>query len=378
MYKAYKFRMYPDDNQKNLIHKTFGCVRFIYNYFLNKCNLNGYMKSFDMCKEVKDLIIEYPFLKEVDSCALRCAIFNLEDAFKNYFSKRTNYPTFKSKFNKQAYRTNCIRSNYKGKDYSNIIIFKECNKIKLPKLGLVKIRGYRSLEKIDGNIINATITKETTGKYYVSVIVEEKEIIKSKVEPKSIIGIDLGVKDLVVCSDGKKYSNPKELLKREKRLKRLQKKLSRQIKGSKNYNKTKLKIARVHFKIKNSRKHNIIDIVNDIVKNNDCIISEKLNIRNMVKNHHLAKSIVDASFNKICELIKWKAKIYGKYYYQVDTYYPSSKTCSVCGCKTNKTNDLSVRAWKCTNCMSQLDRDINASINIMFKGMQMHYKKMQI
>ena len=219
----------------------------------------------------------------MDNCALRCAIFNLEDAFKNYFSKRTNYPTFKSKFNKQAYRTNCIRSNYKGKDYSNIIIFKECNKIKLPKLGLVKIRGYRSLEKIDGNIINATITKETTGKYYVSVIVEEKEIIKSKVEPKSIIGIDLGVKDLVVCSDGKKYCNPKELLKREKRLKRLQKKLSRQIKGSKNYNKTKIKIARVHSKIKNSRKHNIIDIVNDIVKNNDCIISEKLNVRNMVK-----------------------------------------------------------------------------------------------
>ena len=373
MYKAYKFRMYPDDNQRNLIHKTFGCVRFIYNYFLNKCNLNGYMKSFDMCKEVKDLIIEYPFLKEVDSCALRCTIFNLEDAFKNYFSKRTNYPTFKSKFNKQAYRTNCIRSNYKGKDYSNIIIFKECNKIKLPKLGLVKIRGYRSLEKIDGNIINATITKETTGKYYVSVIVEEKDIIKSKVEPKSIIGIDLGVKDLVVCSDGKKYSNPKELLKREKQLKRLQRKLARQIKGSQNYNKTKIRIARIHSKIKNSRKHNIINIVNEIVKEYDCIISEKLNVKGIIQNHKLAKSIVDASFNKICQLLKWKTKILGKYYYQVDTYYPSSKTCSHCDYKTDITNNLNIRNWECPKCGNLNDRDINASINIMFEGLKIHY-----
>ena len=132
----------------------------------------------------------------------------------------------------------------------------------------------------------------------------------------------------------------------------------------------------MHFKIKNSRKHNIIDIVNDIVKNNDCIISEKLNVRNMVKNHHLAKSIVDASFNKICELIKWKSNIYGKYYYQVDTYYPSSKNCSVCGCKMNKTNDLSVKEWRCNNCMSELDSDINASINIIFE--EIHYIKMQI
>ena len=376
MYKAYKFRMYPDNNQIILINKTFGCVRFVYNYFLNKCKCNKYYRISDMCKELKELYIEYPFLKEVDSCSLRCSIFNLEDSFKNYFAKRSEYPRFKNKFSKQSYRTNAIRNSYKGNNYCNIEIYKDINKIKLPKLGLVKIRGYRNLNKIDGKIINATIEKEQTGKYYVSVIVETKDIEITKKEPTNIVGIDLGIKDLVVLSDGTKYSTTKELNKREKQLKRLQRKLARQIKGSKNYSKTKLRIARIHSKIRNSRKHNIINIVNEIVKEYDCIISEKLNIKGMVKNHKLAKSIINASFNKICELLKWKTKILGKYYYQVDTYYPSSKTCSHCGHKTDITNNLNIRAWECLNCGNLNDRDINASINIMFEGLKIHYLKM--
>ena len=161
MYKAYKFRLYPDSSQKQLLSKTFGCVRLIYNYFLDKCIKNGFIKAFDMCREVKELYIKYPFLKEVDSCSLRCAIFNLEDAFKNYFSKRSNYPKFKSKHNKQSYRTTCIRSKYKDKEYSNIELDLVNRKIKLPKLGLVDIRGYRNLKNICGIIINATIEKET-------------------------------------------------------------------------------------------------------------------------------------------------------------------------------------------------------------------------
>ena len=375
MYKAYKFRLYPDDNQKMLINKTFGCTRFIYNHFLNKCKEEGYKKAYDMCKELKELELDYPFLKEVDSTALRCSIFNLEDSYKNYFSKRSGYPSFKSKFSKQSYRTNCITSSYKNKKYSNIRIDLKEKMIKIPKLGLVKIRGYRNLDKLTDRIINITVEKEKTNKYYVSVITESKDEIKEKVTPTSIVGIDLGIKDLVVTSDGEKYPNPKEINKREKRLKRMQRKLSRQVKGSNNYNKTKEKIARIHSKIKNSRKHNIINIVNKIVKEHDIIVSEKLNIKKMSSNHKLAKNILDASFNKICELIKWKAKVLGKYYYQVDTYYPSSKICSHCDSKTEVINNLNVRTWICENCGNTNDRDINASINIMFEGVKMHYAR---
>ena len=373
MYKAYKFRLYPNDNQKILINKTFGCTRFIYNHFLNKCKEEKFIKAYDMCKELKELVLDYPFLKEVDSMALRCSIFNLEDSYKNYFSKRSAYPSFKNKFSKQSYRTNCITSVYKNKKYSNIKIDIKEKMIKVPKLGLVKIRGYRNLNELTDRIINITIEKEKTNKYYVSVITEKEEKTPKKITPTSIVGIDLGIKDLVVTSDGEKYPNPKEINKREKRLKRMQRKLCRQVKGSNNYNKTKEKIARIHSKIKNSRKHNIITIANKIVKEHDIIVSEKLNVKKMSSNHKLAKNILDAGFNKICELLKWKAKLLGKYYYQVDTYYPSSKICSHCDNKTEITNDLKVRMWECENCGNTNDRDINASINIMFEGIKMHF-----
>ena len=373
MYKAYKFRLYPNDNQKILINKTFGCTRFIYNHFLNKCKEEKFIKAYDMCKELKELVLDYPFLKEVDSMALRCSIFNLEDSYKNYFSKRSAYPSFKNKFSKQSYRTNCITSAYKNKKYSNIEIDIKEKMIKVPKLGLVKIRGYRNLNELTDRIINITIEKEKTNKYYVSVITKKEEEIPKKITPTSIVGIDLGIKDLVVTSDGEKYPNPKEINKREKRLKRMQRKLCRQVKGSNNYNKTKEKIARIHSKIKNSRKHNIITIANKIVKEHDIIVSEKLNVKKMSSNHKLAKNILDAGFNKICELLKWKAKLLGKYYYQVDTYYPSSKICSHCDNKTEITNDLKVRMWECENCGNTNDRDINASINIMFEGIKMHF-----
>ena len=373
MYKAYKFRLYPNDNQKILINKTFGCTRFIYNHFLNKCKEEKFIKAYDMCKELKELVLDYPFLKEVDSMALRCSIFNLEDSYKNYFSKRSAYPSFKNKFSKQSYRTNCITSVYKNKKYSNIEIDIKEKMIKVPKLGLVKIRGYRNLNELTDRIINITIEKEKTNKYYVSVITEKEEKTPKKITPTSIVGIDLGIKDLVVTSDGEKYPNPKEINKREKRLKRMQRKLCRQVKGSNNYNKTKEKIARIHSKIKNSRKHNIITIANKIVKEHDIIVSEKLNVKKMSSNHKLAKNILDAGFNKICELLKWKAKLLGKYYYQVDTYYPSSKICSHCDSKTEITNDLKVRMWECENCGNTNDRDINASINIMFEGIKIHF-----
>ena len=372
MYKAYKFRLYPNTSQEILINKTFGCVRFVYNYFLDECMNKGYIRAFDMCSEIKELYNKYPFLKEVDSCSLRCAVFNLEDSFKNYFSKRTNYPKFKSKFNKQSFKTTCTKRTYKGKEYSNIILDLNNKKIKLPKLGFIDIRGYRNLKDINGRIINVTVEKEITNKYYINVIFDEIQTVSSKVIPNNIVGIDLGIKDLVVTSDGEKYSNPKEVLKREKRLKRLQRKLSRQERGSNNYYKTKLAIARLHSKIKNSRKHNIIRIVNKLVKEHDIIISEKLNVREMSSNHKLAKNILDASFNKVCQMLKWKCNLFGKYYYQVDAYFPSSKKCSHCDVITDKTKDLGVRHWTCINCGCENDRDINASINIMFEGLKIY------
>ena len=373
-YKAYKFRLYPSEKQTILIHKTFGCVRLVYNYYLAKQQKEGIKKAFTNCNDLKYLQEEKTFLKEVDSCALRCAIFNLEDANNNYFAKRSNYPVFKSKYAKQSYRTNCITRIYKDKTYSNIEIDLINRKIKLPKLGLVDIRGYRNKKEINGRIINATITKETTGKYYVSVIVEEDIIPNDKVEATSIVGIDLGVKDLITTSDGEKYDNEKYIIKYEKRLKELQRKLSRQEKGSKNYYKTKKKIAILHAKIKNARKHHIINVVNKIVKEHDIIVSERLQVKKITHDNNLAKYILDASFYMICNLLEWKTKLQGKYYYQVDTYYPSSQICSRCEHKEPLIKDLSIRKYECTRCGLELDRDINASINIMFEGLKLHYQ----
>ena len=373
-YKAYKFRLYPSEKQTILIHKTFGCVRLVYNYYLAKQQKEGIKKAFTNCNDLKYLQEEKTFLKEVDSCALRCAIFNLEDANNNYLAKRSNYPVFKSKYAKQSYRTNCITRIYKDKTYSNIEIDLINRKIKLPKLGLVDIRGYRNKKEINGRIINATVTKETTGKYYVSVIVEEDIIPNDKVEATSIVGIDLGVKDLITTSDGEKYDNEKYIIKYEKRLKELQRKLSRQEKGSKNYYKTKKKIAILHAKIRNARKHHMINVVNKIVKEHDIIVSERLQVKKMTHDNNLAKYILDASFYMICNLLEWKTKLQGKYYYQVDTYYPSSQICSRCEHKEPLIKDLSIRKYECTRCGLELDRDINASINIMFEGLKLHYQ----
>ena len=374
IYRAYKFRLYPNEGQKILIHKTFGCTRFVYNYYLNYQKEKGIQKAFNLCKDLKELEKEYEYLKEVDSCALRCSIFDLEDGFNNFFAKRSGYPNFKSKFARQSYRTSCIRSTYKGKEYSNIEVDLLTRFIKLPKLAKVKIRGYRNRERIEGKIVNATISKETTNKYYVSVLVEE-DLLVEKVTPTTIVGIDLGLKDLVVTSDGIKYSNEKVLMKLEKRLKRLQRKLSRQVKGSKNYLKTKMKIARIHAKIKNYRKHYLNDIANEIVNEHDIIVTESLKVADMFKDKKKVfnKSLSDASLSKLCSLIEWKSKIKGKYYYKINTYYPSSQICSHCGYKNSEIKDLSIREYDCPECEVHNDRDINASLNILFEGLKLHY-----
>lgn len=195
------------------------------------------------------------------------------------------------------------------------------------------------------------------------------ETASSKVEPSNIVGIDLGIKDLVVTSDGECYPNPKELTREATR------KLSRQVRNSNNYYKAKEGIVRVHSKIKNNRKHNLINVVNKIVMEHDIIVSEKLKVKEISSNHNLAKNVLDASFGKVCSLLEWKCKLFGKYYYQVDTYFPSSKKCSDCDSKTDKTNDLSVRRWTCEVCGCENDWDLNASINIMFERLKLHYQR---
>ena len=375
IYKAYKFRLYPTEEQRILMHKTFGCSRFVYNHYLNYQKENGVKKSFDLCKDLKELENNHEYLKEVDSCSLRCSIFDLEDGFNNFFANRSGYPNFKSKFARQSYRTSCIRSTYKGKEYSNIEVDLLTRNIKLPKLGKVKIRGFRNKDRIEGKIVNATISKDTTNKYYVSVLVEEDLLVEKVLTPTSIVGIDLGIKDLVVTSDGIKYSNEKVLMKFEKRLKRLQRKLSRQVKGSKNYLKTKKKIARVHAKIKNYRKHYLNEIANEIVDEHDIIVTESLKVKDMFKDKRKAfnKSLSDACVSTLRSLIEWKCNIKGKLYYKINTYYPSSQICSHCGYKNSKLKDLSIREYDCPKCGSHNDRDINASLNILFEGLKLHY-----
>ena len=374
IYKAYKFRLYPTNDQRGFINRTLGCKRFVYNYYLNYLKDNNGINRFDLHKDLPKLKEENEFLKEVDSTVLCSAVDDLCKAFNDYYAKRKGYPKFKSKFSKQSYRTSCVRSRYKEKEYSNIEVDLLTRNIKLPKLGKVNIRGFRDKDKIEGKIVNATISKETTNKYYVSVLVEE-DLLVEKVTPTTIVGIDLGIKDLVVTSDGIKYGNEKVLTKYEKRLKRLQRKLSRQVKGSKNYLKTKEKIARLNAKIKNYRKHYLNNIANEIVNEHDIIVTESLLVKDMFKEKVKAfnKSLSDASLSKLCSLIEWKSKIKGKYYYKINTYYPSSQICSHCGYKNNEIKDLSIREYDCPECGVHNDRDINASLNILFEGLKLHY-----
>ena len=374
MYKSYRFRMYPTTSQIELIHKTFGCTRLVYNYYLEK-KKEANLSCFDMIKDLKNLQAEYPYLKEVDSCSLRCSLFNLDDAFKRYYKKQGSYPKFKSKYNsRRCYRTNCISSSYKDKTYQSIEVNLKKDIIKLPKLKEVKIRGYRDLEYLPGRIINATVEQASTGKYYVSVVVEENDIY-TKLMPRKIIGIDLGIKDIIITSDNEKIGNPRLIEKYEKRIKRCQRELSRRIKRSNNYYKTKRRLAVLYQKLKNARKYLIHQITKKLVIENDIIVTENLNIKGMIEEKKISKHLTNVSLGEICRVLEYKAKIYGKKYIQIDSYYPSSQICSKCGYKNKEVKKLSVRSWVCPKCESNHDRDYNASYNILFEGLKKYIKQ---
>ena len=369
MIRGYVFRLYPTMEQKILIEKSFGCYRYVYNYFLSKANCKGYINKFDCIKELSLLSSTNEWLKEVDSCLLRCSIFSLEDALTAYKKGTSPYPKYKSKTrSRNSYRTSNFTREYKEKVYNSISINLKDRTITLPKLKEVKIRGYRNLQKIDGKIINATIYKEAS-KYYVSLCVEEyREIEKQPI--RKVVGIDLGIKELLTTSDGIVIKNNRYIEKYEQKIKGLNKWLARTKKGSKNREKVKKKLAEVYRKLKNARKYFLHETSKRIVEENDLIVTEKLKINQMVQNKHLSKRIYDASWYELIRELTYKSKWKGKACIQIDTYYPSSQECERCGYINKEVKDLNIRKWECDNCHNENERDINASINIMWKGLR--------
>ena len=375
--KGYIFRLYPDKNQELLINKTIGSSRLVYNYFLAD-RINYYKNTkkgktaYEQIKMIPFLLKEYPFLKEVDSCALRNSVFILDNAYQNFFNK-SGFPKFKRKGINGSYKTTNNKSTYKGKKYESIKIDLKNKIITLPKLKEVKIRGYRNKEAIIGDIKSAVIRKDA-GKYYVSVLVEE-DIVRPAFTPNRIVGLDVGIKNIIVTSHNEKINN--SIKNKEKRLKGLQKGLSRCKPGSKNRYKMCLKIKKLWKKIRNARKHLIHDITNKIIKENDIIAVEKLDIKEMYKNHTIAKSLTNNPLSEIIRVLKYKANWNNKKVIEIDKYYPSSQICSVCDYQNRKVKDLSIRKWECPRCGVEHDRDINAAINIMFEGLKIYMKGLE-
>ena len=379
MYKSYKFRLYPDKKQEILLNKSFGCSRFVYNHYLSNIKNNGYQNAYSNISDyVNNLKYEYLFLQEVDSTIIRKALFHLDDNMKKYYNNGFGYPKYKSRYDRHSYTTSAVYNSYKNKKYCNIELDLVNRKIKLPKFKWINIRGYRNIKSINGKIVNATISKEKNGKYYVSVVFEMIDIKNNNFIPRNIVGIDLGIKKLLTLSDGITYDNNKYIEKYEKRIKRLQRELSRKVKRSNNYNKCKKKIAILYSKLKNARNYYLHKITKKITDEYDIITCEKLTVQKMLKNHNLSKKISDASFNEIIRQLQYKSKYKNKLFYQVDTYYPSSQECSVCGNIDRKYKSLLERVYKCCKCHNEIDRDLNSSINIMYEGMKLYMKESMI
>ena len=370
--KGYVFRLYPNVEQKILINKTIGSARLIYNIFLrDRIDIYNNTKkgktAYDQNIMIPSLLVKYPFLKEVDSCSLRNASNDLECAYDHFF-KQGGFPKFKAKGVKDSYKTNNAVSTYKEKVYNSIELDLEKRLIKLPKLKWVKIKGYRNKESINGRIRSAVIRRDAE-RYYVSILVEE-DVYKPMFTPQSIIGIDLGIKDLIVTSHNEKIKN---IIKdRSKRLKGLQRALARCKAGSKNRYKIKLKIQRLWQKIRNARKHLIHDITNKLIKENDIIVCEDLDVKSMYKDHNIAKSLSSNPLGEIIRVLKYKAEWNNKKLIQIDRYYPSSQVCSVCGFQNKELKNLSIRKYECPMCHTKHDRDFNASVNIMFEGLKIY------
>ncbi|WP_331667636.1 IS200/IS605 family element RNA-guided endonuclease TnpB [Acetoanaerobium noterae] len=348
--KAYKFRLYPNKQQQELINMTFGCTRFVFNRILGDA-----IKYYEENKKTKintpaTYKSDYPFLKEVDSLALANAQLQVKVAYKNFYNG-SGFPKFRSKKNNyQSYTTN----NQKGS------VRIESSKIKLPKVGFVKIKLHQAVQ---GVIKSVTISKNPSGKYYISILTQQEIAQLASIDKK--LGIDLGLKNFAITSDGDIFENPKFLRKTEKQLTKAQRELSRKKKGSNNRYKARLKVAKLHEKIANQRKDFLHKLSTKLIRENQTIVMEDLSVKNMMKNHKLAKAISEVSWYQFRLMLDYKSKWYGREIIIAPSNYASSQLCSNCGYKNTDVKDLKIREWKCPSCGSVHDRDINASKNLL-------------
>ena len=357
IHKSYKFKIAPDNEQKELLAKHFGACRFVFNRYLNsrketyleeKKSLNYYDNAKDLTVLKKDE--QFVWLKEINSQSLQSSLRNLDAAYNKFFRKQTKFPRFKSKFDKQSFT---IPQS----------VYIEDGKLQIPKFKKgIEINIHREIE---GKLLFATISKSTTGKYYVSITCEVEYIPFEKTNSK--VGIDTGIKDLAILSDGKVYENIKTLKTKLKKLKYNQRQLSKKVKGSNSRLRQKSKLATIHEKVTNIRKDYLHKVSTEIIKNHDVICIEDLAVKNMMKNHKLAQAFSDVSLGTFYTMLEYKANWNDKAIVKIDRFFPSSKTCNVCN-YINQDLTLKDREWTCIGCGTKHDRDFNASINIKKQG----------
>ena len=358
--KAYKFRIYPDEEQKVLFAKTFGCVRFIFNRMLTD-KIEHYEKTHDKLNNTPaQYKEEFPWLKEVDSLALANAQMNLQTAYNNFFrDKKIGFPKFKSKKrNKSSYTTNNQKSTIQIID----------GKLKLPKIGLVKVRQHRRIPE-NYMLKSVTISQTPSGKYYASILFEyDNQVQEQKLH--DFIGLDFSMRELYKDNNGNEPSYPRYYRQAEKKLIREQRKLSLMRKGSKNRDKQRIKVARMHEKVSNQRKDFLHKQSRQIANAYDCVCIEDLDMKIMSQTMYFGKSVFDNGWGMFVTYLKYKLEEQGKKLVKVDKFFASSQTCSSCGYVNKETKNLAVRAWDCPQCGVHHDRDINAAINIRNEGMR--------
>lgn len=376
MLRAIKVRLYPNKEQEQTLNKTLGCYRFVYNHMLalkqeaykrDKANLGlCELSKYFFEKMLKDE--QYAFFKEENKHVMQQAIRQMLSSYNKFFKEHKGFPKFKSKKGRQSALFSYVSISKRNTfETRHITLTQSLKKIKFRCSDLY----LRRLQKYNKNIKSATLSKSKSGNYFLSILVEMEDTELKKFEhTDKQVGIDLGVKDFVITSDGKVFENKHFLKKEEKKLKRLQRQLSRKVKGSNNREKQRVKIAKLFERMTNKKETYIHYVVNKLLQSYDTIFMEDLNVQGMLRNHSLAKAISEVGFYKFKEILSNKALVNDKQVVFVDRFYPSSKTCSKCGYKKEDLK-LSDRKWTCPNCGAKHDRDINAAVNILLEGKRM-------